>query len=223
MPRAFLFDAYGTLFDVHSVVLRAGAGIPGDLQALSELWRRKQLEYTWLRALMERYEDFWLITEAALRSAIRELSIEATDRHVEQLMQSYLFPAAFEDARSALEALKGSPLAILSNGSPAMLDSAVRHNGFESYFAEIISVDRVKTYKPSRRVYALGPEILNLPASEILFVSSNSWDAAGAKAFGYRVCWCNRSGVQMENLGFSPNFTVPTLDRIAETVESKDR
>jgi 2-haloacid dehalogenase len=222
-PRAFLFDAYGTLFDVHSVVLRGGAGIPADLQALSELWRRKQLEYTWLRALMERYEDFWLITEAALRSAIRELSIEATDRHVEQLMQSYLFPAAFEDARSALEALKGSPLAILSNGSPAMLDSAVRHNGLESYFAEIISVDRVKTYKPSRRVYALGPEILNLPAAEILFVSSNSWDAAGAKAFGYRVCWCKRSGARMENLGFSPDFTVRTLDRIAETPGLEDR
>jgi 2-haloacid dehalogenase len=222
-PRAFLFDAYGTLFDVHSVVLRGGAGIPGDLQALSELWRRKQIEYTWLRALMERYEDFWLITEAALRSAIRELSIEATDRHVEQLMQSYLFPAAFEDARSALEALKGSPLAILSNGSPAMLDSAVRHNGLESYFAEIISVDTVKTYKPSRRVYALGPEILNLPAAEILFVSSNSWDAAGAKAFGYRVCWCKRSVARMENLGFTPDFTVRTLDRITETIGIEDR
>jgi 2-haloacid dehalogenase len=213
-PRAFLFDAYGTLFDVHSVVLRGRAGIPGDLQALSQLWRRKQLEYTWLRALMERYEDFWFVTEAALRSAVRELSIEATERHMEQLMQAWLFPAAFEDARSALEALKGaSPLAILSNGSPAMLDSAVRHNGFESYFAEIISVDRVKTYKPSPRVYSLGPEILNLPPAEILFVSSNSWDAAGAKAFGYTVCWCNRSGVEMEKLGFTPDFTVRRLDQ----------
>jgi 2-haloacid dehalogenase len=214
-PKAFLFDAYGTLFDVHSVMPRGGTGMPGNLHALSELWRRKQLEYTWLRALMERYEDFQHITETALRSAVRELSIEATDRQLEQLMQAYLVPPAFEDARTALEGLKGaSPLAILSNGSPAMLDSAVRHNGLASYFAEIISVDRVKTYKPSPRVYALGPEILNLPPAEILFVSSNSWDAAGAKAFGYTVCWCNRPGAEMEDLGFGPDFTVRRLDQL---------
>jgi len=99
-----------------------------------------------------------------------------------------------------------------------MLDSAVRSNGLESYFAEINSVDRVKTYKPSPRVYALGPEILNLPATEILFVSSNLWDAAGAKAFGYPVCWCNRSGAVMEDWGFAPDFTVLRLDRVAETL-----
>jgi 2-haloacid dehalogenase len=130
-PQAFIFDAYGTLFDVHSVVRRDSGDIPGNLQALSQLWRQKQLEYTWLRALMERYEDFWQITEAALRSAARQLSIETTDRQLERLMQAYLFPAAFAEVKSALEILKGSPLAILSNGSPAMLDSAVRNNGLE--------------------------------------------------------------------------------------------
>jgi 2-haloacid dehalogenase len=164
--------------------------------------------------LMGRYEDFRHITEAALRSAVRELSIQATDRQLEQLMQAYLTPAPFADARSAIEKLKGSPLAILSNGSPSMLQAAVRHSGLESYFAEIISVDRVKTYKPSPRVYALGPELLNLPAAEILFVSSNWWDAAGAKAFGYTVCWCNRLGADMEG-GFAPDFTVSSLDLIA--------
>jgi 2-haloacid dehalogenase len=209
-----IFDAYGTLFDVHSVVQREQANIHGDLQALSQLWRQKQLEYTWLRALMERYEDFWQVTEEALRFSVRRLSIDATDSQLERLMEAYLNPAAFDDARSALTALKGSPLAILSNGSPRMLDSAVRSNGLESYFAEIISVDRVKTYK----FYALGPEILNLPAAEILFVSSNLWDAAGAKAFGYPVCWCNRSGAGMEDWGFAPDFTVPRLDRVAETL-----
>jgi 2-haloacid dehalogenase len=213
-PRAFLFDAYGTLFDVHSVVLRGGAGVPGDLEALSQLWRRKQLEYTWLRALMERYENFRHITEAALRSAVQELSIDATDRQLEQLMQAYLYPAVFEDARSALETLKGTTLAILSNGSPQMLDAAVRNNGLDSYFTEIISVDRLKTYKPSPRVYALGPEILKLPAAQILFVSSNWWDAAGAKAFGYKVCWCNRSGAPAENIGFAPDFTMSRLDQL---------
>ena len=213
-PKAFVLDAYGTLFDVHSVVLRNGNNIPGDLQALSRLWRQKQLEYTWLRSLMERYEDFCDVTEAALRSAAGQLRIEASDMQLDTLMQAYLFPSAFPDARPALEALKGAPLAILSNGSPGMLESAVRHNGLDSYFAEIISADRVKTYKPSPRVYALGTEILNLPASDVLFISSNSWDAAGAKAFGYRVCWCNRSTTEMEYLGCAPDLVVPRLDQI---------
>ena len=213
-PRAFVFDAYGTLFDVHSVVLGDGNNIPGDLKALSRLWRQKQLEYTWLRSLMERYEDFWDVTEAALRSAVRQLKIEASDVQLDTLMQAYLFPSAFPDVRPALKALNGAPLAILSNGSPRMLESAVRHNSLGSYFAEIISADRVKTYKPSPRVYALGTEILNLPASDILFISSNSWDAAGAKAFGYKVCWCNRATTEMEYFGCAPDLVVPRLDQI---------
>lgn len=218
-PSAFIFDAYGTLFDVHSVVQRAGAGIAGELPALSHVWRRKQLECTWLRALMERYEDFRYVTEAALRAAVRELSIEATGQQLDLLMQAYFSPAAFEDVRPALEALNGSPLAILSNGTPEMLESAVRHNGLESYFSATISVDQVKTYKPSPRVYALGPRTLNLPAEEILFVSSNLWDAAGAKAFGFRVCWCNRSGADLEDLGFAPDIVVRGLDEIEETLK----
>jgi 2-haloacid dehalogenase len=213
-PRAFVFDAYGTLFDVHSVVLQAGNDIPGDLHALSTLWRQKQLEYTWLRSLMERYEDFWDVTAAALHSAVTQLKIDASSAELDRLMHAYLCPSAFPDVRPALDALKGAPLAILSNGSPKMLESAVRHNDLERYFAEIISVDRVKTYKPSPRVYTLATEILNLPASEILFSSSNSWDIVGAKAFGYNVCWCNRSQGQMEHLGFWPDATVLRLDQI---------
>ncbi len=217
--KAIVFDAYGTLFDVHSVVLRGGSGIAGDLDALSRLWRQKQLEFTWLRALMERYEDFWQVTEAALRSAMRQLSIEVSEVQFDRLMQAYLAPATFADARSVLEILTGIPLAILSNGSPKMLDSAVRNNGLESYFAGIISVDRVKTYKPSPRVYALAPEILQVPAGEILFVSSNLWDATGAKAFGYQVCWCNRAEAPMDGWGFLPDFTVSRLDQIAERLQ----
>jgi len=218
-PQAIIFDAYGTLFDVHSVIRNSGVRIPGNIEALSQLWRQRQLEYTWLRALMDRYEDFWPITEDALHSAVRQLSIGATDRQLESLMQAYRVPPVFAEVVSALEAVKGVPLAILSNGSPAMLDSAVRYNSVESYFAEIISVDRVKTYKPSPRVYALGSEILNLPAAEILFVSSNLWDAAGAKAFGYPVCWCNRSGAPMEDWGFAPDFAVFGLDQIGEMLK----
>ncbi|MBV9769184.1 MAG: haloacid dehalogenase type II [Bryobacterales bacterium] len=212
--RAFLFDAYGTLFDVHSVVLRAGKGIPGDLNALSRLWRQKQLEFTWLSALMERYVDFWQITEAALRTALAQLQIETSSQRVEQLLHAYLSPTAFPDAKLALDALREFPRAILSNGSPAMLEAAVRNNGLQSYFASIISVDQVKTYKPSPRVYQLGLDNLHLAAHETLFVSSNAWDAAGAKAFGYNVCWCNRSGQAMDQLGFDPDITVSSLDQI---------
>src|SRR5579872_4517722 len=112
-PSALVFDAYGTLFDVHSVVLRAGEDIPGDLWALSKSWRQKQLEYTWLRSLMERYRDFWEVTEAALHSAAKQLDIQASAAQLDGLMQAYLFPSAFPDAKPALEALKGIPLAIL--------------------------------------------------------------------------------------------------------------
>jgi 2-haloacid dehalogenase len=214
-PRAFVFDAYGTLFDVNSVVVRA-AHVSADLQALSALWRQKQLEYTWLRSLMEHYQDFWDVTEAALRAAVTQLKIQASDAELRGLMQAYLRPAAFPDVTKALDALQGSPLAILSNGSPKMLASAVQHNSLTSYFSEIISVERVRTYKPSPRVYALAPEVLGVPAEEILFVSSNSWDVAGAKAFGYKACWCNRSQGQMEHLGFSADFTISRLDQILD-------
>jgi 2-haloacid dehalogenase len=214
-PRAFVFDAYGTLFDVHSIVVRA-ANLPGDLQALSALWRQKQLEYTWLRSLMERYQDFWDVTEAALRAAVTQLKIQASDAELHGLRQAYLRPSAFPDVTKALDALQGTPLAILSNGSPKMLASAVQHNSLTPFFAEIISVDRVKTYKPSPRVYALAPEDLGVPPEEILFVSSNSWDVAGAKAFGYKVCWCNRSQGHMEHLGFPVDFTISRLDQIPD-------
>jgi 2-haloacid dehalogenase len=214
--RAFVFDAYGTLFDVHSVVMRAGAGISSDgiscnLDALSRLWRQKQLEFTWLRALMERYEDFARVTEAALRTALAQLHITAGEAQVRQLLDAYLAPTVFPDAKAALEGLGDFPRAILSNGTLAMLEAAVRAAGIESHFAHIISVDRVKTYKPSPKVYQLALDALRLPVSEILFVSSNAWDAAGAKAFGYRVCWCNRSHVEMDGLGFEPDCVVTSL------------
>lgn len=213
--RALLFDAYGTLFDVHSVVVQAGAGIPGDLGALSQLWRQKQLEFTWLRTLMGRYEDFWHITQAALRTALAQLQMEASETQVRQLLDAYLAPAVFPDARAALEACSDFPCAILSNGSPKMLDAAVRNNGIESCFSDIISVDPVKNYKPSPKAYQLGPDTLRLPAEKMLFVSSNAWDAAGAKAFGYSVCWCNRTGLAMDQLGFEPDIVVSNLEQIA--------
>jgi 2-haloacid dehalogenase len=212
MPQAYIFDAYGTLFDVHSVVLRAGQGIAGDLRALSQLWRQKQVEYTWRRSLMQRYEDFWRVTEEALRASAAQLGIELTESQRDGLMHAYLSPAVFPEVKGALEALNGSSLAILSNGTLPMLEAAVRARGLERYFSHIISVDPIKSYKPSPAVYALGPEVLGFSAQQMLFVSANAWDAAGAKAYGYRVCWCNRSGAVMDALGFEPDLVVGRLD-----------
>jgi 2-haloacid dehalogenase len=212
-PKAFLFDAYGTLFDVHSVV-EAGRALTNDPQALSLLWRQKQLEYTWLRTLMGRYEDFWAVTEAALRFALTRLGIAAGDEAVGRLMEAYLSLATFPDVAGALSAMAGSPLGILSNGSPRMLDAVVRSSGLGGTFRHVLSVDAVKAYKPSPAVYELGQRAFGVPAGDILFVSSNAWDVAGAKAFGYRTCWCNRLVAPMDRLGVSPDLEVRKLDEI---------
>ena len=212
-PKAFVFDAYGTLFDVHSVV-EAGRAVTGDPQALSTLWRQKQLEYTWLRSLMGRYEDFWAVTEAALRWALGRLGIRTGETEIARLMEAYLSLATFPEVPDALAAMAGTPLGILSNGSPRMLAVAVRSSGLEGRLAHVLSVDAVRTYKPSPAVYELGTRAFGLSASDILFVSSNGWDVAGAKAFGYRACWCNRLGAPRENLGVTPDLEMPRLDEI---------
>ena len=216
-PRAYLFDAYGTLFDVHSVI-EAGRALTGDPEALSMLWRQKQLEYTWPRSLMVRYEDFWAVTESALRFALRRLDITAGEAEIARLMRAYLSLACFPEVKGALAALRGTPLGILSNGSPFMLEAAVRSAGLDGMLGRVLSVDAVRVYKPSPRVYELGPRAFGVPAGEILFVSSNAWDVAGAKAFGYRTCWCNRSRAPMEMLGVTPDFEVDRLDRIAAVI-----
>jgi len=212
-PKAFVFDAYGTLFDVHSVV-EAGRAVTADPLALSMLWRQKQLEYTWLRTLMGRYEDFWAVTEAALRFALQRLGIAAGDESVRRLMEAYLSLATFPDVPDALSAMATAPLGILSNGSPRMLEAAVRSSGLGGTFRHVLSVDAVKAYKPSPVVYALATRAFGLPAGDILFVSSNAWDVAGAKAFGYRTCWCNRLAAPMDRLGVSSDLEVSRLDEI---------
>jgi len=213
-PRAFVFDAYGTIFDVHSVV-EAAQAVTGDPQALSNLWRQKQLEYTWLRSLMGRYEDFWVVTGQALRFALRRLGISASLAEIETLMSAYLALTPFPDVAPALRALRGSPLAILSNGSPHMLERAVRSSGLEGTFAHVLSVDAVGVYKPSPRVYELAPRALEVAPEDILFVSSNGWDVAGAAAFGFRTCWCNRTNAPAEELEATPDYEVDRLDAIA--------
>ena len=216
-PRAFLFDAYGTLVDVHTVV-EAGRAVTDDPQALSTLWRQKQLEYTWLRSLMDRYVDFWEVTRAALSFALRRLGLRPSPAQADALMEAYLTLGTFPEVRMALARLSPAPLGILSNGSPMMLEAAVRSAGLGGTFQHVLSVDEVRCYKPSPRVYELGPRAFGLSAGEILFVSSNAWDVAGAGAFGYRTCWCNRLGVPMEGLEVTPDVEVERLDQIPERV-----
>jgi 2-haloacid dehalogenase len=211
--RGYVFDAYGTLFDVHSVV-DAGRAITADPLTLSLTWRQKQLEYTWLRALMGRYEDFWTVTEAALRWSIRRLALTADEAQIRRLMDAYLTLACFPDVPDALARIEGRSRAILSNGSPRMLHAAVASSGLGRYLPHVLSVDAVRTYKPAPAVYALGPQALGVPASELLFVSSNAWDVAGAKAFGYQVAWCNRLGAPEEELGVPADLVISRLDQL---------
>ena len=215
MPRVrgYVFDAYGTLFDVHSVI-EAGREITSDPATLSIVWRQKQLEYTWLRSLMGRYEDFWSVTANALRHAIRRLGLTATEPQIARLLDAYLTLACFPEVKPALTRLGGRPCSILSNGSPRMLEAAVNSSGLKPFLQHVISVDAVKTYKPSPAVYALGPRVIGIPASELLFVSSNAWDVAGAKAFGYQVVWCNRTQAPREELDLPPDYEITRLDQL---------
>jgi 2-haloacid dehalogenase len=211
--RGYVFDAYGTLFDVNAVV-EAGRALTADPLALSVLWRQKQLEYTWLRSLMGRYEDFWAVTEAALRHSVKRLGIAASDADLARLMDAYNRLACFPEVPEALARLAGRPRAILSNGAPRMLAAAVASSGLAHALEHVISVERVRIYKPAPAVYALGPTTLGLPAGDLLFVSSNAWDVAGAKAFGYRVAWCNRLGTPEEELGLRADTVVARLTEL---------
>ena len=195
MPiRALVFDAYGTLYDVHSVrdLAVSLCGEKGEL--VTQLWRLKQLEYTWLRGLMQSYEDFWPVTRASLEFALESAGITPTPALCEPLMRKYLALDLYPEARAALDALKEYKLAILSNGSPAMLEAVVEASGIKPLLAEVISVDRARTYKPHPRCYELVEPTLNIAKHEILFVSSNSFDVAGAKHFGFKVAWIERGG-----------------------------
>ena len=214
--RALAFDAYGTLFDVHSVVALGEELFPGQGNALSNTWRLKQLQYTWARTLMGRYEDFWKVTEDGLVFAAKSLKLDLDADKRNRLMESYLSLAAFPDVAQGLKELSGAgyPLAILSNGTPKMLRAAARSAGIEGNFAHIISVDEIKIYKPSPRVYELAPAKFKLPAAAIGFVSSNSWDVAGAASFGLTTFWINRGAQPIDELGFPPARTVAKLTEL---------
>ncbi|HKX40245.1 MAG TPA: haloacid dehalogenase type II [Burkholderiaceae bacterium] len=210
-PRAVLFDAYGTLFDVYSVALLAEQLFPGYGERLSVLWRDKQIEYTRLVSMSspngEHYRPFWDLTRAGLRYAAQRLGLALDATAEDRLMNQYRHLSSFPENREVLQALKerGVPCGILSNGDPDMLGVAVKSAGFSGLLAHVISVHPVRRYKTDPAAYALGPQALNLPARDILFVSSNCWDAIGATWFGYTTLWVNRLGLPLEQLATEPS------------------
>ncbi len=183
--------------------------------ALSQAWRVRQLEYTWLRSLMRRHADFEQVTADSLAATCEALKLSASAEDMMRVAAAYRTLTPYADATAALPSLHAQvPLAILSNGSPGMLNDLIRHNGMEKWFAAVLSVEEAGVFKPDPRVYQLAVDRLGIPAKDIGFVSSNGWDAAGAKAFGFTVCWINRAGVPRERLGASPDHVLSALTEI---------
>jgi 2-haloacid dehalogenase len=213
VPRAVLFDAYGTLFDVYSVGLLAEQLFPGQGERLALLWRDKQIEYTRLLTLSGRYQPFWAVTRAGLRYAAARLALVLDSADEERLMNQYRHLSAFPENREVLAELqrRGIPAGILSNGDPEMLAVAVKSAGLAALLSPLLSVDAVRRFKTDPAAYALGPQTLKLPAREILFVSSNGWDAIGATWFGYTTLWVNRAGLPLEQLDTAPTRSGSSL------------
>jgi len=212
-PRAVLFDAYGTLFDVYSVALLAEQLFPGFGERLSVLWRDKQIEYTRLTSMSGQYKPFWELTRAGLRYAALRLGLTLETTAEDRLMNQYRHLSSFPENREVLAELKerGVGAGILSNGDPEMLGVAVKSAGFSGLLAHVISVHPLRKFKTDPATYALGTQALDLPARDILFVSSNCWDAIGATWFGYTTLWVNRFGLPLEQLDTSPTRTGTSL------------
>lgn len=209
--EALVFDAYGTLYDVHSVAQRCESLFAGAGQRLSLLWRAKQLEYTWLRSLMRRYVPFSTVTREALAHSCEALSLELGVPAMEALMAEYNMLSPFPEVPEALQRIKQRK-AVLSNGSRDMLEPLVRNSRLE--LDAVLSVDEVKVFKPAPEVYELAVRRLGVPKERIGFVSSNCWDALGAKSFGFRVFWINRSGAPLDRLGFRPDRVISRLTEL---------
>ena len=212
-PRAVLFDAYGTLFDVYGVAVLAEQLFPGFGERFSVIWRDKQIDYTRIVSMSGRYRSFWDITRAGLRFAAARLGLDLTAAAEEQLMNQYRQLSAFAESSQVLTALKqrGVPAGILSNGDPQMLGAAVASAGLAPLLTHVLSVHAVRRFKTDPAAYAIGTQALALAAQDILFVSSNGWDAIGATWFGYTTLWVNRSGAPLEQLDTAPSRTGTSL------------
>ena len=240
--KAVVFDAYGTLYDVQSVAAVTEEAFPGYGEIITQVWRIKQLEYSWLRSLMRRYEDFSVLTRESLVYTLRILGLHYDEAVFARLMEKYLHLDLYPDARAALAALKGAKLAILSNGSTDMLNALVHNSGLDRVLDATISIDSKRIFKPAPDAYTLIEEKLGVAPAEVLFVSSNPWDACGAKSFGLNVAWIERVTpeamalacvesdmvapltmfkairMQMDELGVQPDYRIKTLSDLPGVV-----
>jgi 2-haloacid dehalogenase len=241
--QAVVFDAYGTLYDIQSVAAVTEEAFPGYGEIITQIWRIKQLEYTWFRSLMRRYEDFSVITKDSLAYTIRVLGLKHDAATFERIMDKYLHLDLYPDARATLAALNGKKLAILSNGSSGMLNALVHNTGLDRVLDATISIDSKKIFKPAPDAYALIESNLGVRPAEVLFVSSNPWDACGAKAFGLNAAWiervtpeamalaCVKSDVvapltmfkairtQMDELGVVPDYRIHGLSELPDLLK----
>jgi len=216
--RGVAFDMYGTVVDVGAVAEACRAVAP-DPVAFNTQWRAKQLEYSFLRSAMGKYQDFWKVSEQALAYTIQRFGLTASPAHRKELMEAWLQPTPYPEVAAALPRLKAHyPLAILSNGSPKMLRMGLDHAGLRPHFHWVLSADAVKIYKPSAKVYQLALRAMRLPKQQILFVSSNAFDVVGAKSFGFKVCWINRAGLPLDPLGPKPDLMVKNFDELETAV-----
>lgn len=215
--RACVFDAYGTLFDVTSAAAREKDALGDKWQPLAELWRTKQLQYTWLRSLMGRHADFWQVTGEALDYSMASLKIVDPALR-ERLMSLYLTLTSYPEVKATLEKLKagGMKLAILSNGSPRMLAAATENAAIAGLLDAVLSVEQVGIFKVHPSVYALATERFGIERNQVCFLSSNGWDAHAAKAYGFHVVWCNRFGQAPEQLPEVPDGQITTLAELPE-------
>ena len=242
--KAVVFDAYGTLYDIQSVAAVTEQAFPGYGEIVTQIWRIKQLEYTWLRSLMRRYEDFSVVTRESRVYTLRILQLQHDDNMLERIMERYLHLDLYPDAEAALASMRGCKLAILSNGSSAMLNALVRNSGLDRVLDATISIDSQKVFKPAPDAYGLIESVLGVSPAEVLFVSSNPWDACGAKAFGLNVAWVERVTpeamalacatsdlvppltmfkairMQMDELGIEPDYRIKALADLPELVKS---
>ena len=209
--KAIIFDAYGTLFDVNSAAEKCKDKIGDKWEGFANFWRTTQLEYTWLRSLMDRHKDFWQITEDSLDKSIKVFNIDPSMRN--ELLNLYKILSPYKEVPETLKTLKEKKfkLAILSNGTPSLLDELVKSNHLDNLFDDIFSIEQVGVYKPSSRVYDMPIKKYNINKSEVAFLSANTWDVSGGGNYGYQSIWVNRNNNIFDNLDFKPKFEIKNL------------
>ena len=216
--KAIIFDAYGTLFDVNSAAEKCKDKIGDKWESFANFWRTTQLEYTWLRSLMKRHKDFWQITEDSLDKSMKAFSIDPSMKN--ELMNLYKVLSPFKEVPETLKKLKGKnfKLAILSNGTPSLLDELVKSNNLDKLFDDIFSIEEVGIYKPDSRVYDLPIKKYKIKNSEVMFLSANTWDVSGGGNYGYHSIWVNRNNNIFDNLDFNPSNQIKDLTELVNLI-----